>query len=158
MMKLRHRKNCCQGSWVWIKSSWALGGDLDPIQNPPANHGPLWPLLEILIPHSKVPCPRGTPCCKHRLSPPVRINTPQVAPGPHKHSHAWGPFSFHWLSVKVLGLPLHSWSCSPARGLQSYFAAAPHHTQRDRGTEEAVCPRSYHQNVTQKKISPFFFP
>ena len=46
----------------------------------------------------------------------------------------------------------------PVPQLEDYRAISlpcPYHTQRDRGTEKTVSSRSYHRNVTQKKISPF---
>lgn len=154
-MKLRHRENYCQGSWVWIKSSWALGRDLDPIQNPPADRGRLWRLLAILITHSKGHI-QGEAWLKAQALPSCQNKHSPSGPGPLQTLMCLESILFALTVRKGCRLSLHR--VDPVRQLEDYKTILqhfPHHTQRDGDTEKAVSSRSYHRNVTQKKISPF---
>lgn len=91
MMKWRHVKDYRQGSWVWIVSSWALGRDLGPIQNPPVNHGPSWLPLVTIITHSGGPY-MGEHLVESTDSPSQsKDKYSPVAMGPCRHSCAWSP-------------------------------------------------------------------
>lgn len=157
MMKLRHMKIYCQSSGVWIKPCWALGRDLGHVQNPHVNHGPPWlPLVVITITRLGGSYMGGHPV-ESTDSPQLSENNYCLGGyGSCRHSCARSPFFFRWLSVKVVGVSLQR--VDPVPQPEDYKAISqqcPHHTQRNWGTEEIVCSRSPHYNVTQKKMSAF---
>lgn len=118
-----------------------------------SSYVPLWlPLVVTIITRSCGPHARANLSKAH--SPPLSGH--KQSPGGFatcRYSRAWSPFSFWWLFVKVVGISFHR--VNPVPQLKDFEAISQHHLyhlQRNWGTEEIVCPRSPHYNVTQKKI------